>query len=560
MSSIKELVTLLRTTERSALYELPEDIIVKVFSSCTAEDADSFLKLLLEEPLKCPPHYLKYMFEVFGNHPCSAEYLKQVREEKTEPYKKEYLERNKTKLPRMRDAVDEITDRFLEFTDGIVTMNKDSISVLLSNIDISKVWNVVIAHPEVLDMVNDDTAFELHTASSPYRLPPLQNTDNKQLLFCITNMQRKYMERFAMVSLVSYMYRCAREFEFYDVDYAESKAVIPELGLLKPDESSCIKNRVLKPGTDKGEIAPDPPAVPAIEEKKGKKKGKGRTVEKKEIKDTLNETEMKTQNLAVKKLIMSFLNHHLEFDPDRHVAKSSKPHKGADGQLLDESMKPVPKDVPNPPFDTFKKWDFYTESNYEKLRSLTNDMYNEKSQTEFAICPLAVVNSDEERENFRCKYERQLRLNILSVNMWAWTLLDSFQDNRDKIKYTDKKMELVEKMLSENKNAEELYESMLRKRVYNKRKQNAKKHGQVDPKLHQMASNSEFISDFGMKPIKDDEFDTFEDIKDETPDDALEIEVTRFSGNIENEESTVEKAKFYLQSEDNIESCNAYRG
>jgi len=204
--------------------------------------------------------------------------------------------------------------------------------------------------------------------------------------------------------------------------------------------------------------------------------------------------------------------------------------------------------------------ELYEEANYDSLRDLTNDMYEEKPELEFAILPLTTVKDQFEETKFREKYEKRLRVNITSVKLWAWSYLDARQGNRDRTEYTDRKMELINQMVKNSREEEKLYNDMLTKRVSKSRAKNERKHGKVNPEIYNKGTNSQLI-EYGVKSVR--EIDQARDepldsVDADCPSNAVEVNVMTLKSDHETGETVLEAAKFFTEEEP-IESINMHR-
>ena len=592
---VEELNTLLKKNKEK-FFALPRDVLEQLFNSIGLDDVNSYYNICMQDLNRCTPHMIECFYRVYG-YPKSSIKDGEEKPASDDPPASSRSGISQPTLTKKRSPASVCSvkrktknnKRSKKLTDDLINRldmwknNKDMVNTVLNYCDVEGSWKIITTDKSIVDLMDEKLVSRLFTQSSPYNKLPLQNQDGQKLLFCLTNMRQEYMKRFVMTSLVSYIYRCTNEFQFYDTDYGESKAVIPELGLFEPDKESCNQNRVGKPGPRHPGEQPDTSDNKAVlnsgvgtcsdkrvDSKAVLNSGVGTCSDKRVMSngDKIGYEDMKKMNIHVKKLITTFLNEYFEFNPDIHVANSYKPFKDSTGKLLDETKTALPKDVHVPPFDTFKRWSIYEDVNYDKLRDLTDNIYNEKSSTEYAIAPLKVVNSEREETEFREKYESDLTTSILSANMWAWTYVDNRKENRDKIRYTGKQMDFVNEMTKQHQTDEKHYKSMLEKRVKSMKKKDVKKHGEFSDKLKDYAnkSGSEFgklgIQQFkdGDKPadnlVTDIDGVQLDPTEDDCPDNAKEVNVIKFTSDVASETTIAEAAKFFVESTDDVDSVN----
>ena len=124
--------------------------------------------------------------------------------------------------------------------------------------------------------------------------------------------------------------------------------------------------------------------------------------------------------IEIKRHILKFLKRYFEFNPRVHV-------------------KPAPqkkvKDAPNPPLDVFYGYENYRAANFDQIVSWTNKQYCEKSDLEFAFCPYKIHDSLKEAKDFNLKHCNEVIADILISKCWAWTFLDSWKENREKVDF-----------------------------------------------------------------------------------------------------------------------------
>ena len=84
--------------------------------------------------------------------------------------------------------------------------------------DLTKLWNLIKnadqkTREKIISNLDEKTTFLLRTRQNPYQKPVYKGNKNKLLCFNVINLREKYLQRFAMTSLIGFLYRMLDEFE-----------------------------------------------------------------------------------------------------------------------------------------------------------------------------------------------------------------------------------------------------------------------------------------------------------------------------------------------------------
>lgn len=192
-----------------------------------------------------------------------------------------------------------------------------------------------------------------------------------------------------------------------------------------------------------------------------------------------------------KSVIVSFLEKYLQYNPDLHVRSrhapgyqkfiSDKKYKMFDVMEGDKKARDavVPKDIPVVPADTFCRLRRYVDANYEPLRQATDDIFCEKEIFAYAIRPYRVLEgTPEERkesyERFKKDVSGVAMADIYDVNFGAWTILESFDKNREKYDYYGPKTELMKEIIEQNEKDEKDSFELVKERIKKNRDKTSK--------------------------------------------------------------------------------------
>ena len=144
-----------------------------------------------------------------------------------------------------------------------------------------------------------------------------------------------------------------------------------------------------------------------------------------------------------------------------------------------------------PPMDTFHRYSYYTEVNYEKLKLITTLLYPERDDLEFAIAPWHIIKgaTEEDRnkefEKFCQKHEDDTPTALRSVAMGKWSFIGDLEKNRKKISFYNKQTGVIKEILQRVEEEAELGKQLMEKRVVRTKAKNIAEDGPDAPGLAQ---------------------------------------------------------------------------
>jgi hypothetical protein len=205
-----------------------------------------------------------------------------------------------------------------------------------------------------------------------------------------------------------------------------------------------------------------------------------------------------------------------------------------------------------PPADVFHRWAYYTDSNYEEVRTAVKDLYCEKPDLEFAINPYDQFDSQEDAEKYVQKHKNEVIADVLTLTNGKWNLCGSFKKNRDRINFYNEKTAVIEEIFKQLEQDKKLGADLMRKRVKRKKNKNVTESGPDPEEFKQYKKNNpsgfenmgaENVSLEDKKDTKDD--DVIFKIHEECPYDAVQVDVfdMRKGGQI------VQKSEFFTEAE-----------
>jgi hypothetical protein len=156
---------------------------------------------------------------------------------------------------------------------------------------------------------------------------------------------------------------------------------------------------------------------------------------------------------------------------------------------------PIPEESPAraavdviPPQDSFHRWRYYMEVNYEELRTATEAIYHEKPDLDWALIIYeyfegAASEVDAAFEDFRDKHQDEVISDIKGLDFGGWTLLGDFKENRSKVSFYNKHTDVLKRILDRHAEDKKLGQDLMRNRVRQLKAKNIREAGPDAPGL-----------------------------------------------------------------------------
>jgi hypothetical protein len=274
--------------------------------------------------------------------------------------------------------------------------------------------------------------------------------------------------------------------------------------------------------------------------------------------------------IEIQNQIEKFLDSYLRWNPDNHVRCAYKPNYNDPQRTpLEKTPTDAKERVILPPDDTFFRWARYIDNNYECLRQATDDIYCEKSDFEHAILPLEVFEgkTTEEAEaafdNFKRQHANEFESEIFSATFGKWSLLSSWEQNREVRDFYTEKTEIIKRIIDQHKEDQRMGTKLMKDRAGRKKKENVKNAGPDDKGLVQYREElkvNKALERHGgkhMSEIHSPDIINPEDIPRDTEESTMqEVEVgvhvikPHISGNRRRIRGESEQWKFHIPAED----------
>ena len=161
-----------------------------------------------------------------------------------------------------------------------------------------------------------------------------------------------------------------------------------------------------------------------------------------------------------------------------------------------------------PPQDTFHRWAYYTEVNYEELRTVTEAIYPERPDLDWALALWDVFEGtsadvDAQFEKYCQRYADEVPSAIKALEFGSWSLIADFKKNRDKIQFYNRHTDVLKRILDRHAEDKRLGADLMRNRVRAAKAKNIAEDGPDAPGLAMYRRNvAERGQDLGAKGVE----------------------------------------------------------
>ena len=438
-------------------------------------------------------------------------------------------------------------------------------------------------NPDKINELTDEQALEVDKYLNPYGATIYG--DEKYTCVSFTNLKEKYMQRLLTTGLIGFLYQMNREYEidddeltempnkddFYDLTENSDKK---DPKFLKVFEENLYKEFKLKYVTEKVlNIDEESKENLTFDNISNYELSEDEELDlhqqvNEEIENRLQPTKffnnekflakkyelLNEQSEQERNVINKFLNKLFKYDPKDHTSSSYNENNN-DPERQKQPYKN--KFLDNiPPNDTYGRFQYYYEVNYEELRESVLHLYNEKADMEVALNIYDTFNSIEECNDYINKNKDKVITNIMTLTNYKWNLLGPFKQNRSRITFYNENTQVLENILKQQEEDAKTGKKLLDERVRKKKVKNVKEYGKTDPAVakylkenpNDITSNAQKIEILDDKVILTEEFEISEFgakvDEDGTPEDAIEIGVT----SINLKDNSVSTTKIYTKA------------
>lgn len=445
-------------------------------------------------------------------------------------------------------------------------------------------------NPDKINNLTEEQVVEVEKYLNPYGATLYG--DEKYTCISFTNLKEKYMQKLLTTALIGFTYQMCDE---YEIDDEELKTTLDKTDFEEETENPDKKNldfmKIFEENTYK-ELK-----IKYIQDKIDKNPNEYNDDIKNNISDLLSmdnvskfkltddeEIKLRTdtndqinQKLKPKKffnnekflakkeeliksqsaeeqiIIKNFLNKLFKYDPKNHTSEIYNSNHNDP-----ERIKPENNQFLNniPANDTYGRFQYFYDVNYEQLREAVHYLYNDKPDIEVAINVFDTFNTIDECNEYINKNKDNIITNIMTLTNYKWNLLGSFKQNRERITFYNENTQILENILKQQEEDAKLGKKLLDERVRKRKVKNVKEYGKTDPAVAKyLKENPNDITNNAHKvDILDDKVIITEEIEisesgakvdaDGTPEDAIEIGVT----SINLKDNKVSTSKIYTKA------------
>lgn len=218
--------------------------------------------------------------------------------------------------------------------------------------------------------------------------------------------------------------------------------------------------------------------------------------------------ESKEESDEEKAVIRKFLNRYFDFDPEIHVRSAQRENSKDPTRkryTRDEFVKKFPHAIPDVPADTFFRWSYYEEVNYEEVQEMVNVLYCDKPDIDFAINCFGQFKTEKEALAYKDAHIDELTTDMHVIQEGAWILLAPYKENRKRLDFFNKDTQILKAIIDQNIEDGKLAKELMRKRVTRDKKKNIEETGPDDPGLTSYASDFGSMRERGGKQVLSEE-------------------------------------------------------
>lgn len=461
--------------------------------------------------------------------------------------------------------------------------NKKSLDYFKNNID--NIINDLENNPEEIDNLTEEQITELRRYINPYGRT-IESDNKSYTCLSYTNMTKEYLTKLITTTMIGFIYRTCDEYEILDeeltakIDDNDFMDEVPnpdhnDTELIESKRMAAYEtyryqyvkdNDLITPENEKNtksiELSED--AELEIQQKVNEEMSeffKPRYVLNKIRKMEHIDTLIGEQSKYEQSIIKRFLNKIFEYNPDLHT--KSVYHEN----IKDPERNPVQpiskaeKDMTTeellhtkiPPNDTFLRFNFYYDVNFENMQKVVKDLYCVKPDIDLMINVYDKFDKIEDAEHFVKKHKNEVITDILTLTNNSWNVIGPYQQNRERINFYNDNTAILESIFKQQEEDARLGAELMKDRVKKKKVRNVRYMGKDDPKFTEyIKNNPSSVSEMGAIKVSEEDGDQYKIVEeyeiadtgsrideDGIPEDSVKIEVTTVNaktGDVHNSE------------------------
>lgn len=159
-----------------------------------------------------------------------------------------------------------------------------------------------------------------------------------------------------------------------------------------------------------------------------------------------------------------------------------------------------------PPQDTYHRFKYFKEQNYEDLLSATTAIYHEKRDLDWALGVWDYFEGNDKEinaqfSNFCQKNEDDMPSSIKLIDFGGWTLLGDFKENREKAQFYNKYTEVLKRILDRHEKDASLGRKLMEKRIEKEKAKNIREAGPDAPGLSAYKKENNSLGKMGAQAV-----------------------------------------------------------
>jgi len=466
----------------------------------------------------------------------------------------------------------------------------------------SNIENVILEleeNPDNIENLTEDEITEIRKHINPYG-STIDSDDKRYTCLSYTNMTKEYLTKLLTTTMVGFLYRMCDEYEIADYelndevndeDFMDST---PNLdindkvfyenkvsAIYNKNKYNYIKENNLIPSRMVEEVMTPYKTSDDIFKYVSLTEDDELIIQKlsnDEVADffkptvSLNkirkmehiEKMINKQSLEEQKIIKRFLNGLFEYNPDLHTQSIYHENKEdiernsitpAHSSIKDDTNKLTEEQLLHtkiPPNDTFLRFNYYYDVNFETMQDVVKDLYTVKPDIDIMVNVFESFDSLDEAEHYVKKHKNEVITDILTLTNNNWNVIGPYKKNRERINFYNDNTAILESIFKQQEEDAKLGAELMKTRIRKKKKRNVKYMGKDDPKFKEyVKQNPNSVSNMGAVKIEEEgdqykiteEYDVSETGSkidtDGIPEDSVKIGVTSInakSGKINNSE------------------------
>ncbi len=420
--------------------------------------------------------------------------------------------------------------------------------------------------PENLAKMPDDVVRSLRKKINPYGRT-IQGSD-KVLTFSFVDMDKKYKEKFLMTSLIAFINRMNDEWgvpdgltvvpvEQYNKDptlidppkdkegkikvkgkvleeykqnwkQMQKRCIVKEFlgSLFQYDPEKHVRSSYLPNPSDAERTLLDTPAAKlAIAKEKRRDPKFKETMRRHEAKEKIRKSAS-----AASAASASSASSASSTTPDKSVKVRSPPKKKqvsspttstaivAGSTEKDDRVRETTTNM-IPPHDIFHRWRYYQEVNFEEIRGVVTDIYNDKPDFETAVNPYDWHDDDDAADKFIAKHKSEVSAEIFKAHSGKWNIIAPFKKVRKNMRFFNEKTQVLEEIFKQQERDVRLGKDLMQKRIARKKKENIKEVGPDDDAFTKWKKGNKTLSTMGAESINQSSY-----ASDECPEDGIQVD------------------------------------